>query len=106
MHIATLDGAFIWPQYNLLLTYNPSHYRPFFGSFDERLTLLRSQAMDPWGRESTQTVSSLRQATDPVFVEALATDQRLHELYLQGDELRPKTNTRLDHQQAIQLYHN
>src|SRR5258708_7469961 len=103
MHIPTLDGAFIWPHYNLLFTYNLSHYRPFFGSFDERLTLLRSQAMDPWGRESTQTVASLRQATDPVFVEALETDQRLQELYLGGDELRPKTNARLDQQEVIRL---
>src|SRR5258708_40327745 len=59
--------------------------------------------MDPWGRESTQTVSSLRQATDPVFLEALETDQRLQELYLGGVELRPKTNARLDQQEVIRL---
>src|SRR5258708_10460233 len=96
MHIPTLDGAFIWPHYTLLFTYNLSHYRPFFGSFDERLTLLRSQATDPWGRESTQTVSSLRQATNPVFVEQLETDQRLQDLYLGVVELWPETNARLD----------
>jgi len=103
MHIPTLDGAFIWPHYNLLFTYNLSAYRPFFGSFDQRLTLLRNQAMDPWGREATKTVSSLRQATDPAFVQALEADQRLQELYLGAVELRPKAPAPLDRQSAVRL---
>src|SRR5258708_20761195 len=70
MHIPTLDGAFIWPHYNLLFTYNLSHYRQFFVSFVERLPLLRSQAMTPCGLESSKTASGLRRATDPVFFEA------------------------------------
>jgi hypothetical protein len=90
MNIPTLDGAYIWPRYNLLFTYNLSHYRPFFGPFDERMNLLRNQAMDPWGREMTQTVSSLRRATDPAFIEALKTDKDLQSLYLGGVELRQK----------------
>jgi len=103
MHIPTLDGAFIWPHYNLLFTYNLSAYRPFFGPFGARLTLLRNQAMDPWGSEATQTVSSLRQATDPAFVQALEADPRLQQLYLGAVELRPTTAAPLDRQNPVRL---
>jgi hypothetical protein len=87
MHIPTLDGNFIYPTRVLIWKYNPAHYRPFFQGLDDRLTLLRNDAMDRWGREGTQLVPSLRAATDPGFIRALETDQDLQSLYLVGVEL-------------------
>jgi hypothetical protein len=89
MHIPTLDGIFIFPQHLTLFKYNLAHYRPFLQGCDNRLTLLRNTAMDTWGVEGTETVPSLRQATDPAFVHALETDRRLQSLYLDGVELSP-----------------
>jgi hypothetical protein len=88
MHIPTLDGNFIDPTRVLIWKYNLAHYRPFFQGFDDRLTLLRNDAMDRWGREGTQLVRSLR-AGDPRFIRALETDQDLQSLYLVGVELEP-----------------
>jgi len=93
MHIPTLDGEFIWPHYNLLSKYNLAHYRPFFGPFNNRLTLLRTAAMDSWGSEATLTVPSLRQAADRDFVRLLETDRSLQALYLGSVELRPTSST-------------
>jgi hypothetical protein len=91
MHIPTLDGNFIYPDHAVLLfKYNLAHYRPFFQGFDDRLTLLRNTSMDNWGMEGTQTVASLRQATDPAFIRALETDSDLQSLYLDGVELEPR----------------
>jgi hypothetical protein len=91
VHIPTLDGNFIYPTHAVLLyKYNLAHYRPFFQGFDDRLTLLRNTAMDNWGREGTQTVRSLREATDPAFIRALETDPDLQSLYLDSVELEPR----------------
>ena len=90
MHIPTLDGNFIYPAHAVLLfKYNLAHYRPFFQGFDDRLTLLRTAAMDNWGREGTQTVRSLREATDSAFIRALETYPDLRSLYLDSVELEP-----------------
>jgi hypothetical protein len=96
MHIPTLDGVFIWPQHERLFKYNLAHYRPFFQGFDDRLTLLRNDAMDTWGMEGTQLVASLRRGTDPDFVRALETDRDLQSLYLGGVDLAPLPKARLD----------
>ena len=87
MHIPTLDGNFIFPQHTTLWKYNLAHYRVFFHGFDDRLTLLRNSSMETWGSEATETVPSLRQATDPEFVQALQTNRDLQSLYLTGVEL-------------------
>jgi hypothetical protein len=89
MRIPTLDGIFIFQHRQGLFKYNLAHYRPFFQGFDDRLTLLRNTAMDTWGIEGTQTVPSLRQATDPEFVRALETNHDLQSLYLDSVELSP-----------------
>lgn len=96
MHIPTLDGVFIWPQHERLFKYNLAHYRPLFEGFDDRLTLLRNTAMDTWGMEGTQTVPSLRRATDREFVHALETDHDLQSLYLGSIDLVPLPKVRLD----------
>jgi hypothetical protein len=96
MRIPTLDGAFIFPQHELLFKYNLAHYRPFFFGFDKRLTLLRNDAMDDWSMEGIQTVSSLRQSTDPDFIRALASNRNLQDLYLRGVDLAPTPTPRLD----------
>jgi hypothetical protein len=88
MHIAELDGGYIYPHYNLLFTYNLAHYRPFFASFDGRLTLLRNEAMFDWGGEAMVTVPSLRNAVDRDFVRALETDHSLQALYFGGIKLQ------------------
>ena len=91
VHIPTLDGNFIYPTHAVLLyKYNLAHYRPFFQGFDDRLVLLRNTAMDDWGMEGTQTVRSLREATDPAFIRALETDSGLQSLYLDSVELEPR----------------
>jgi hypothetical protein len=98
MHIPTLDGNFISPAHApLLYRYNLAHYRAFFQDFDDRLTLLRTAVMDNWGKEGTQTVRSLREATDPAFIRALETDSGLQSLYLDSVELEPR-KTRPDGQ--------
>lgn len=99
MHIPTLDGNFIYPAHAVLLfKYNLAHYRPFFQGFDDRLTLLRNDAMDNWGKEGTRTVPSLREATDPAFVRALQTNSDLQSLYLDSVELEPRNTVRPDAQ--------
>jgi hypothetical protein len=95
MHIPTLDGAFIAPQHQQLSKYNLAHYRPFFFGFDKRLTLLRNDAMDDWSMEGIQTVSSLRQSTDPDFIRALASNHDLQDLYLRGVDLASTSTPRL-----------
>jgi hypothetical protein len=96
MHIPTLDGVFIFPQHERLYKYNLAHYRPFFQGFNDRLTLLRNTAMQTWGMEGTQTVLSLRRATDPEFVRALETDHDLQSLYLGSVDLVPLPKAQLD----------
>jgi len=99
IHIPTLDGNFIYPTHAVLLyKYNLAHYRPFFQGFDDRVTLLRNAAMDNWGMEGTQTVESLREATDPAFIRALETDRDLQSLYLGSVELEPRVKVRPDAQ--------
>lgn len=88
MRIVTLDGEYLYPHYNLLAKYNLAHYRPFFASFDSRLTLLRNAAMFDWGSEATTTVPSLRTAVDPDFIHALETDVALQALYFGAIELQ------------------
>jgi hypothetical protein len=92
MHIPTLDGNFVYPaHYKTLYKYNLAHYRPFFLGFDKRLTLLRNEAMDPWGGEvGAQEVPSLRAATDAEFIRALETNPDLQSLYLGSVELEPR----------------
>ena len=103
MHIPTLDGNYIYPAHSgLLFKYNLAHYRPFFEGFDGRLTLLRNQAMDSWGKEGTQTVDSLRAATDPEFIRALEADSGLQSLYLDSVELEPR-RTAVPDAQPIRL---
>ncbi len=98
-HIPTLDGNFIYPVHAVLLyKYNLAHYRPFFQDFNDKLILLRNKAMDPWGWAGTQTVQSLREATDLAFVRALETDADLQSLYLDGVELEPRNTVRPDAQ--------
>jgi hypothetical protein len=96
VHIPTLDGNFIYPARTTLFKYNLAHYRPFFQGFDNRLTLLRNAAMDNWGKVGTQTVRSLREATDPAFIRALKTDPDLQSLYLGSVELEPRVEIRPD----------
>jgi hypothetical protein len=90
VHIPTLDGEYIAERFDMLFKYNLAHYRPFFGSYDQRLILLRTAAMDSWGSQATQTVRSLRQTVDPAFVHALQNDPALQSLYCGGVNLRTK----------------
>ncbi|SHN82323.1 hypothetical protein [Bradyrhizobium erythrophlei] len=92
LRIPTLDGAFIFPDHRLLAFYNLVSYRPFFKSFDTRLTLLRNAAMQQRGLDDATLVSSLRQATDPEFLQAMTKDERLRALYFGGVELEPSPN--------------
>lgn len=97
MHIPSLDGPFIYARYESLYLYNLGMYRPFFEGFDDRLTLLRNDAMGTWGIEgTTETVPSLRRATDPDFIRALRSDRDLQSLYLSGIDMMPLDKPRLD----------
>jgi hypothetical protein len=98
MHIPTLDGVFIWPQHEMLYLYHLQSYRPFLQGFDDRLTLLRNAAMGTWGMEATETVPSLRRATDPEFVRALEADHDLQSLYFGSVNLVPLPEAGLDGQ--------
>jgi hypothetical protein len=60
------------------------------------LTLLRNAAMGSWGMEATETVPSLRAATDPEFVRALGTVRDLQSLYLGSVDLAPLPAAQLD----------
>jgi hypothetical protein len=88
LRIPALDGVFIAAGHPLLHTYNLGHYRPFL-RFDDRLTLLRNDAMQGWGADETRRVPSLRRAIEPSFREALLSQPRLQSLYFAGAELAP-----------------
>jgi hypothetical protein len=84
LRLPTLDGPYINQVYPSLDVNNLSHYRPFVVRAHEKVTFLRNSAMQDGYIVATdvQTVASLRSATDPVFLTALATDPYVQRLYL------------------------
>lgn len=88
--IPTLDGRFIAAQYPCLYEYNLSHYLDFIVPEGRKVQLCRNEAMQKWAAKDVVTVQSLRSTVDGIFLDRLADDPYLQQLYLAPVELRTK----------------
>ena len=95
--LPNLDGKYIWPDHNLLASYNLSHYLPLLHlNSPQGFVLARNEAMSSWGSHNVKLVESLRSAVSPEFVQSALASKALQQLYFRGVELSASTKAPSD----------
>jgi hypothetical protein len=87
----TLDGPYLALRYPSLFEYNLSTYTPFFVSAAPGITFIRNPAMHLWRAPDVATVSSLRVAVSPEFLELLVRNPVMRDYYFAHIPLRSTT---------------